>query len=163
LLGPRTAMLGKGPADHGYFVAGVETWAGLAVLVDLVGHGVAVGDAEAEVIEEVGDAGEEADAHDGVVGGFVDEGADELAAGAKAFGFGLDDDGADFGEVWAVEMERAAAEELVAIVGWLGVDAEGMVFVDGGRGDEALGDGEVADVFAELGVVATEEGAVAGE
>ena len=32
-----------------------------------------------------------------------------------------------------------------------------------GWGEEAFGDGEVADVFAELGVGAAEEGAVAGE
>ena len=71
---------------------------------------------------------------------------DEHAAGAEAFGFGLDDDGADFGEVRAVEMERAAAEELGGVV------ANGT-----------FGDGEVADVFAELGVGAAEERAVAGE
>ena len=61
--------------------------------------------------------------------------------------FGLDDDGADFGEVRAVEMERAAAEELVFAVGVVA----------------RYGDGEVADVFADLGVGAAEERAVAGE
>ena len=96
--------------------------------------------------EEVGDAGEEADGHHGVLGGLVDEGAEELAAGADAFGFGLDDDGADFGEVWAVEVEGAAAEE-----------------VGGAVGLDDVGDGEVADVLADLGVGAAEEGAVGGE
>ena len=70
-----------------------------------------------------------------------------MAAGALALGFGLDDDGADLGEVRAVEVEGSAAEE----------DAAGL-----GVGD-VLGDGEVADVFADLGVAAAEEGAVAGE
>ena len=65
LAGPRMATLGSGTADHGDFVAGVEAGAGLAVFVDLVGHGVAFGDAEAEVGEVVGDAGEEAEGGDG--------------------------------------------------------------------------------------------------
>jgi hypothetical protein len=38
-------------------------------------------------------------------------------AGALALGAGLDDDGADLGEVRAVEMQRAAAEELGLGVG----------------------------------------------
>jgi hypothetical protein len=111
------------------------------------------GDAEAEVVEEVGDAGEEADAHDGVLFGLFERGR-MRAAGALALGFGLDDDGADLGEVRAVEVERAAAEELVAVVGGR-IDAEGMV--------STRSAGEVADVLADLGVVAAEEGAVAGE
>ena len=61
------------------------------------------------------------------------------------------DDGADLGEVRAVEMERAAAEEVVFEDAGLGV------------GDGAVGDGEVADVLADLGVGAAEEGAVVGE
>ena len=146
--GAEDGDVGEWAADHGDFVAGVEARAGLAVLVDFVGHGGAVGDAEAEVIEEVGDAGEEADAHDLVVFGFVDERFEDRRPPApRPFGFGLDDDGADFGEVRAVEMEGAAAEEF------------GGVVADGG----AVGDGEVADVFAELGVAAAEECAVAGE
>ncbi len=98
-------------AHHGDLVAGVEARAGLAVLVDLVGQGGAVDDAEAEVEEEVGDAGEEADGGDGLLFGFFEQGTKEPAAGALAFGFGLDDDGADLGEVRAVEVERSAAEE----------------------------------------------------
>ena len=61
-VGAEHGDVGQRAADHGDFVAGVEARAGLAVLVDFVGHGVAVGDAEAEVLEVVGDAGEEADA-----------------------------------------------------------------------------------------------------
>jgi hypothetical protein len=132
----------QGTADHGDFVAGVEAGAGLAVLVDLVGQCGAVDDAEAEVEEEVGDAGEEADGGDLLFFGFGEEGAEEFAAGSLALGFGLDDDGADFGEVRAVEVEGSAAEEDVGL---------------------GFGYGEVADVLADLGVVAAEEGAVAGE
>ncbi len=59
--GTQDGDLGKRAADHGDFVAGVEARAGLAVFVDLVGQGGAVDYAKAEVEEEVGDAGEEAD------------------------------------------------------------------------------------------------------
>ena len=150
-FGAENGHVGQRAADHGDFIAGVETWTGLAVLVDFVGHRIALGDAETEVVEELGDAGEEADAHDLVLGGFVDEGAEERAAGAQAFGIFADDDGADLGQVRAVKMERAAAEKLNAL---------GFGFVGG---DEALGYGEVADVFADFGVGAAQQRAVAGE
>jgi len=146
--GAKDGNVGQGAADHGDFVAGVETRAGLAVLVDFVGHGVAFGLAEAVVLKECGDASEEADTHDAMVLGLVDEMLEDAAAGAETLRVWLSDDGADLSEVWAVEMERSASDELgigEAIVG------------------EAFGDGEVADVFAELGVGAAEEGAVAGE
>jgi hypothetical protein len=78
---------------------------------------------------------------------FFEKSTEETAARALAFGFGLDDDGADLGKMGAVEVESAAAEE----------DAAGVSVY--GR----FGYGEVADVFADLGVVAAEEGAVAGE
>jgi hypothetical protein len=145
--GAEDSDLGKGAADHGDFVAGVEAGAGLAVLVDLVGQGSAVDYAEAEVEEEVGDAGEEADGGDLLLFGFFEEGAEETAAGALAFRFGLDDDGANLGEVGTVEVEGSAAEEDTACFSR-----------DGG-----FGYSEVADVFADLGVAAAEEGAVAGE
>ena len=78
--GAEDGYLGEGAADHGDFVAGVEAGAVLAVLVDLVGDAGAVGDAEAEVEEEVGDAGEEADGDDALLFGFFEEGTEEAAA-----------------------------------------------------------------------------------
>ena len=123
-------------AHHRYFIAGVEARAGLAVFVDLVGQGGAVDYAEAEVEEEVGDAGEEADGGDFLLFGLFEESAEETSACALAFGLGLDDDGADLGEVWTVEMERSATEE------------------DTGLG---FGDRKVSNVFADFGVVAAEE------
>ena len=60
LDGAEDCHVGEGAFDHGDFVAGVEAGAGLAVFVDFVGHCVALGDAEAEVLEEVGETGEEA-------------------------------------------------------------------------------------------------------
>ncbi len=144
--GAEDGDVGQRAADHGDLIAGIEAWAGLAVLVDLVGHGVALGDAEAEVLEEAGDAGEEADGHDLVVGGFGDQGFEDGVARAETAGLGLDDDGADLGEVRAVEMQRAAADELVF--------AFGVGYA---------GHGEVADVLADLGVAAAEEGAIAGK
>lgn len=71
LDGAEDGHVGKGACDHGYLVAGVEAGAGLAVLVDFVGHGAALGDAEAEVGEELGQAGEEAGGGYAVVSGFV--------------------------------------------------------------------------------------------
>jgi len=76
-----------------------------------------------------------------VLFGFFNERAEDAAAGALAFGLGLDDDGADLREMRAVEMERAAAEEDAAI---------------------GFGDSEIADVFANLGECALEERAVSG-
>ena len=140
LAGAEDGDAGERTADHGNLVTGVEAGAGLTILVDLVGQRGAVGDAEAEVKEEVRDAGEEADAGDPLVLGFFEQTAEELAAGALALGFRLDDDRADLGKVRAVDVQGAAAEE------------------DTGLG---LSDLEVADVFADFGVVAAEEGAVA--
>jgi hypothetical protein len=136
-------------AHHRYFVTGIEARAGLAVFIDLVGERGAVDDAEAEVEEEVGNAGEEADGCDFLFFGLFEKSAEETAACALALGFGLHDDGADFGEVRPVEVEGSATEEDAACA---------CVTVDG-----RFGYGEVADVFADLGVVAAEEGAVAGE
>ncbi len=42
----------------------------------------------------------------------IEEGADEKAAGSVAFGFRADDDGADLGQVLAVDVECSAADEL---------------------------------------------------
>ena len=64
------------------------------------------------MVEEVGDAGEEAGGEDAVVVGFGEQGAEEGSTGTLAFGFGNHDNGADLGEVRAVQMKRAAAEEL---------------------------------------------------
>ena len=146
VAGAEDGNVGQRAFDHGDFVAGVEARTGLAVFVDFVGQGVAVGYAEAVVLEVAGDAREEADGHHLVLFGFFDEGFEDFVAGTEAAILGLDNDGADFGEVWAVEMERAAAEEVRCAFG---------------RG--AGGDGEVADVFADFGVVAAKERAVAGE
>jgi hypothetical protein len=109
--GTENGDLGQGATDHRHLVAGVEARAGLAVFVDLVRQGCAVDYAEAEVEKEIGDAREEADRSDALLFGLFEEGAKETAAGALAFGFGFDHDGADFSEVWAVEVEGSTAEE----------------------------------------------------
>ena len=149
LDGAEDSHVGQGTFDHGHFVAGVETGAGLAILVDFVGHGVAFGDAEAEVLEKVRQAGEEAGGRDAVVFGLGQQGAQQGGASAFAAGVGMEDDGADLGEVRAVEVKGAAAEKF-----WVGSGVAGI---------GEFGDGEVADVLADLGVAAAEEGAVAGE
>ena len=83
--------------------------------------------------------------------GFGDEGLEDRVACTEAAAVFADDDGADLGKVRAVEVERAAAEEF-----FLG-------FAGFGVGDGAIGDGEVADVLADLGVGAAQERAVVGE
>ena len=100
---------------HGDFVAGVSPGTVDAILQHFVGQGVTFGDAEVEVLEEGGDAGEEADALDAAGLGLIEEGVNEQAAGSASLGVGMDDDGADLGEVWAVDVERGTADELVGV------------------------------------------------
>jgi len=128
--------------DHGGFVAGVAPGTVHAVLQYFVAQGVAIGDAEVEVVEESGDAGEETDALDAAGFGLIEEGVDEQAAGPASLGLRMDDDGANLGEVRAVDVEGGTADELA------------------GAGFD---DGEGVDVRADFEVGASEEGAVAGE
>ena len=100
------------------------------------------GDAEVEVLEESGDAGEETDAPDAAGLGLIEEGVNEQAAGSVSLGFGMDDDGADFGEVRAVDVKSGTADELA------------------GAGFD---DGEGVDVGTDFEVGAAEECSVAGE
>jgi len=140
---PRHSVWGREFTDgHGDFVAGVAPGTVDAVLLDFVAEGLMVGDAEVEVLEEGGDAGEEADAPD--AGGFslIEEGVNEQAAGAVSLAVGMDDDGANLGEVRAVDVECGTSDELT------------------GAGFD---DGEGVDVCADFEVGASEEGAVAGE
>ena len=94
---------------HRGFVAGVAAGTVEAVFEHLVAEGVAIVDAEVEVLEKIGDAGEEAEALDSARFGLAHEFVDELATGSASFDIGTDDDGADFGEVWAVDVECCAA------------------------------------------------------
>ena len=114
----------------------------IAILQHFVGQGVTFGDAEVEVLEESGDAGEETDALDSAGFGLIEEGVNEQAAGSVSLGFGMDDDGADLGEVLAVDVKSGTADELA------------------GAGFD---DGEGVDVGADFEVGAAEECAVAGE
>jgi hypothetical protein len=140
--GAEDGDLGQGTANHGNLIAGIETGAGLAVLVDLVRQGGAVDDTEAEVEEEVGDASEETDGGDLLLFGLFEECTEETTASALAFGFGFDDDRAHFGEMRAIEVEGPTTEK----------DAR-----------FGFGHSEVADVLADLGVAATQKGSIAGK
>ena len=65
--GAEDGDLGQGAADHGDFVAAVQTRAGLAVFEYLVRQfGLVLDGAEAVLEEEVGDAREETDRLDAV-------------------------------------------------------------------------------------------------
>jgi hypothetical protein len=133
---------GKFADGHGGLIAGVAASAADAVLENLVAEGAVFGEVKVEVLEEAGNAGEEADAADAAGFGLVEDGLNEEAAGSVAFDVGANDDGADLGEMRAVDVEGSAADELVGV---------------------GLDDGEGADVLADLGVGAAEEGAVVGE
>src|SRR5579864_1095584 len=99
-----------------------------AVLVDFVGEMLALGDFETQVSKKSGRAGEEADAGDGMASRFLHQGIHKQAADAESFGLWSDGDGADFGEVRAVQVKGAAADDA------------GVFF----------GDDEIADVFRQL-------------
>jgi hypothetical protein len=108
----------------------VEARADLAILEYFVGQlGFVFNDAESIFEKEVGDAREEAYGLDAVQFGFFNQRAENAAACALSLGFRLDYDRADFAQMWAVEVERAAAEEDTAI---------------------GFGNSEVADVLAYL-------------
>ena len=94
------------------------------------------------MLEKGGDASEEADAPDALDFSLIEEGADEQAAGSGFLGFGIDDDGADLGEVLPVDMKCSAAEELARA---------------------GFNDGKGVDVFADFRVGAEEECVVVGK
>src|ERR1035441_2560638 len=121
----------------------MQTRAALAVLEYLVGQfGLVFDGAESIAEEEVGNAREEADGLNAVLFSLFNQRGQYSAARTLALGFGLDDDGAHLAQMRPVKVQRAAAEEDAAI---------------------GFGDGEVADVFADLGEGALEQRAVAGE
>ena len=100
------------------------------------------GDAEVEVLEKTGDAGEETDALDAAGFGLIEKGVNEQAAGTVSLGIGMDDDGADLGEMRAVDVKRGTADELVGI---------------------GFSDGEGVDVRTDFRVAPGEQSAVVGE
>ena len=127
---------------HGDFVAGVAPGTLEAVLQYFVGQRQTFGDAETEVLEEGWDASEETDALDTAGFGLIEEGVDEKAAGSVSLGVGMDDDGADLGEVRAIDVKSGTADELARA----GFD-----------------DGEGVDVCTDLRVTPREKRAVVGE
>ena len=92
--------------------------------------------------KKAGIAGEETDALDAAGFGLIEEGVNEQAADSVSLGFGMDHDGADLGEVLAVDVKSGTADELAG---------------------PGFDDGEGVDVGADFEVGASEEGAVAGE
>jgi len=130
-------------ADHGYFVAAVQARAALAVFEDLVGQfGFVFDGAETVFEKEVGDAREQADGLDAVLFRFFDQRAENAAARALTLGFRLDHNRAHLAEMRAIKVQRAAAEKHAAI---------------------GFGDGEVANVFANLSEGALEQRTVGRE
>ena len=121
--------------ERGDFVAVVELGATDTIFVDFVGEIRASCDFETEMREKARRAREKADASDAVAAGFVHEGLDERAAGAAGFVFGCDGDRTDFGEVQAVEMERAAGDDAAVF----------------------FGDDKIADIFGDFGASARQE------
>jgi len=127
---------------HGDLVAGFAPGAVNAVFRHLVLEDLMFGDVEMEVLEEGGDASEEADAFDAAGLGLIEEGPDEQAAGPASLSVGMDYDGTHLCKVWAVDLERGATDELAQVV---------------------FHDGEGFDVLADLRVTPGKQGAVVSE
>lgn len=132
----------KLPNGHGDFVAGVATGTVDAVLQGFVGQCLMVDEAEVEVLEEFGNASEEADALDVACFGLIEERVEEQATGSVSLGAGADNDRAKFGKVLAVDVEGGTTDELAR---------------------SCFNDGEGADVRANLRVTARQQGAVVSE
>ena len=140
---PRQVLGGREFSDsHGDFVAGVAPGTVYAIFCHFVSEGLMLCDAKVEVFEEVGDASEETDAPDAFGSGLIKEGADEQAAGSVPLGVRTDSDGADLGEVLAVDVEGGAAKELLG---------------------DGFDDGKGADVGTDLRVTPRKQGAIVGE
>jgi hypothetical protein len=137
-----SAWFGQLADGHGNFITSVAPGTVNTVLQHFVAEGLTFGDAEVEALEETGDSGEETDALD--AGGFSlsEEGVNEQPTGSVSLGVGMDDDGADLGEVRAVDVKSSTADELVRV---------------------CFNHGEGVDVGADFEVGASEEGAVGGE
>lgn len=106
------AVEGGQPApDHGYFVAVLALAAVAAVLVDLVRQQFHFYFPEAQVPEEGRDAGEQADAGDALLARLVEQALDQHAARAAPFVERPDRDGAQLGQMHAVDVQRPAARD----------------------------------------------------
>jgi hypothetical protein len=127
---------------HSDFVAGVAPGTVDAVFQHFVAEGLMFGDAKIEVLEECRNAGEEADALDSTGFGSIEEGADKQAPGTVSLGLRMNYDGADLGEMRAVDVKRSTADELVGV---------------------GFSDGEGVDVRTDFRVAPGEQGAVVGE
>jgi hypothetical protein len=127
---------------HGDLIAGVAPGTAHAVFRYFVAEELMFRDAELEVLEEARDAGEETDALDADGFCLAEKGVDEQAACSMSFGVGADDDGADLGQVFSIDVERGAAYELVKVVFY---------------------HGEGFDVLTDLRVTPVEQGAVVSE
>jgi hypothetical protein len=123
----------------------VQTGAVDAVFVDLLWEALSDRFHEAEAGEEPRGAGEEADAGDLMAVGLGEQGLDELASTAGVLVTVVDGDGANLGEVGAVEVEGATADDLAI-----------AVFAS------AFKDDEITDVFTDLGQAAGEECSASG-
>lgn len=127
---------------HRDLVACVAADAVHAVFLHFIRQRAVFGDTEVEVLEEGGDPGEEADARDAAGFGLIEQGADEQATSSVSLGLRANGDGADLGEMLAVNVKRSAAEELAGV---------------------AFDDSEGVDVLADLCVTPGQQGPVVGE
>ena len=135
-------MVGEFSDGHGNFVAVVTPGTVDAVLQRFVRKSLLFDKAKVKVFEESRDAREETDTFDAAGFGMIEDGFYEQTAGSMSLGVGVDDDGAEFGKVLAVDVESGTADELVR---------------------SCFNDGECADVRADLRVTARQQGAVVGE
>src|SRR5258708_34328510 len=139
---PEDSDLRQRSTHHRDLVTRVQTWARLAVLVDLVRQSSTVNDSEAEVKEEVGNSGEQAYRSDALLLRLSQQGPQQLASRALSLGLGLHHNRPHLGQVRSIQMERAASQEHAAL---------------------RLRNGEIPHVLAALSVVPAPQRPIAPE
>src|SRR5208282_4186954 len=127
-------------ADHRHFVTAIEPWALITILVDLIGKILVIGDCESHAREEFWNTREQAHATDFVFFRLREKRFDQAPAATAALAGGIDGNGTNLGQVHAIEVKSAAAD-----------DAPVM-----------LEDDKVADVLADFRQRARQQSAIAG-
>jgi hypothetical protein len=113
-----------------------------AVLQNLVGQLLVFRDTKAKVLKESWYTREKTDALDSTFLGLLEERPEEQATCAASLDLWPDDDRADLGEVWPIDMKSSTADELVRV---------------------RLDNGERPDVLTNLLVRTTKESPILGE
>src|ERR1700733_353717 len=130
---------GRLPADHRHFVAAIQPWALVTVLVNLIRKILVIGERETHAPKEFRNSREQAHATDLMFLGLRQQRLDQSPSPAPTLALGIDGDGTNLGQVYAIKMKRAASNDAPIL----------------------LKHDKVADVLADLGQRARQQRAVA--